>query len=128
MPSRNGWLGATGLSRLKTELYSGIWFAQKKHSHPLLLLISGVCLVPNLRGLPFLGPNPAVSDTRTKPENRSPDHDDLLRLRLVDVIDIRHWMVRLEIAIDWDVFEKEWSGFFPSPTTVLANASTVLAA
>ena len=40
--------------------------------------------------------------------------DDLLRLRLTDMIDPRHELVKLATLIDWEVFEREWSGFFPS--------------
>ena len=42
--------------------------------------------------------------------------DDLLRPRLVDLIDLRHELVKLTGLIDWEVFEREWSGFFPSTT------------
>jgi hypothetical protein len=38
------------------------------------------------------------------------------RSRLVDLIDLRHVLVKLTALIDWDVFEREWSGFFPSAT------------
>ena len=42
--------------------------------------------------------------------------DDLLRPRLVNLIDLRHELVKLTGLIDWEVFEREWSGFFPSTT------------
>lgn len=45
---------------------------------------------------------------------RSPEQDDLLRPRLIDVIDPRHALVKLAGLIDWEVFEREWAGFFPS--------------
>ena len=45
---------------------------------------------------------------------RSPEQDDLLRPRLVDLIDPRHELVKLAALIDWEVFEREWAGFFPS--------------
>jgi IS5 family transposase len=45
---------------------------------------------------------------------RPPEQDDLLRPRLVDMIDHRHELVKLAALIDWEVFEREWSGFFPS--------------
>jgi len=32
------------------------------------------------------------------------------------MIDMRHELVKLEALIDWDVFEREWAGFFPSHT------------
>lgn len=45
---------------------------------------------------------------------RPDEQDDLLRPRLVDLIDPRHELVKLAVLIDWEVFEREWSGFFPS--------------
>ena len=45
---------------------------------------------------------------------RPPEQDDLLRPRLVDMIDQRHELVKLAALIDWEVFECEWAGFFPS--------------
>jgi IS5 family transposase len=47
---------------------------------------------------------------RLRPE----EQDDLLRPRLVDMIDPRHELVKLAALIDWEVFEREWAGFFPS--------------
>ena len=47
---------------------------------------------------------------RPRPE----EQDDLLRPRLIDMIDVRHELVRLAALIDWEVFEREWAGFFPS--------------
>ena len=40
----------------------------------------------------------------------------LLRPRLVDLIDLRHELVKLASLIDWEFFETEWAGFFPSTT------------
>lgn len=51
-----------------------------------------------------------------KHRSRPFEQDDLLRPRLVDLIDGRHELVKLAGLIDWDVFEREWSGFFPSTT------------
>ena len=45
---------------------------------------------------------------------RSPEQDDLLRPRLIDLIDPRHELVKLAGLIDWEVFEREWAGFFSS--------------
>lgn len=45
---------------------------------------------------------------------RAEEQDDLLRPRLVDMIDGRHELVKLAALIDWKVFEREWAGFFPS--------------
>ena len=50
-----------------------------------------------------------------KHRTRPPEQDDLLRPRLVDLIDQRHELVKLTALIDREVFEREWSGFFPSP-------------
>jgi IS5 family transposase len=47
---------------------------------------------------------------RPRPE----EQDDLLRPRLVDMIDPRHELVKLAALIDWELFEREWTGFFPS--------------
>ncbi len=45
---------------------------------------------------------------------RPPEQNDLLRPRLIDMIDPRHELVKLAELIDWEVFEREWGGFFPS--------------
>jgi len=45
---------------------------------------------------------------------RPPEQADLLRPRLIDMIDGRHELVRLAALIDWSWFEREWSGFFPA--------------
>jgi IS5 family transposase len=42
------------------------------------------------------------------------EQDDLLRPRLIDLIDLRHELVKLAVLIDWEVFDREWAGFFPS--------------
>jgi transposase, IS5 family len=49
-----------------------------------------------------------------KPKKRTIEQDDLLRPRLVDIIDMRHELVKLAALIDWEFFEAEWAGFFPS--------------
>ena len=51
-----------------------------------------------------------------KHRKRSPEQDDLLRPRLVDMIDPRHELTKFAALIDWEVFEREWVGFFPSTT------------
>ena len=51
-----------------------------------------------------------------KHRSRLPEHDDLLRPRLIDMINPRHELVTLTDLIDWEVFEREWSGFFASGT------------
>ena len=49
-----------------------------------------------------------------KPKSCGPEQDDLLRPRLTDMIDMRHELVKLAALIDWEFFETEWAGFFPS--------------
>jgi transposase, IS5 family len=59
------------------------------------------------------GGNPAILvDMKHRP--RPPEQADLLRPRLVDMINGRHELVRLTMLIDWAWFEREWAGFFPS--------------
>jgi IS5 family transposase len=58
---------------------------------------------------------------------RPPEQDDLLRPRLVDLIDLRHELVKLAALIDWEFFEREWSGFFPSTTGRPATSPRLVA-
>ena len=58
---------------------------------------------------------------------RAPEQDDLLRPRLVDLIDLRHELVKLTALIDWEFFEREWAGFFPSATGRPATSPRVVA-
>ena len=62
-----------------------------------------------------------------KPRKPPPEQDDLLRARLVEMIDMRHELVRLAALIDWDVFEREWAGFFPSHTGRPATLTRLVA-
>lgn len=62
-----------------------------------------------------------------KPKSRAPQQDDLLRPRLTDMIDMRHELVRLEALIDWEFFEQEWAGFFPSHTGRPATSPRLVA-
>jgi IS5 family transposase len=57
--------------------------------------------------------NPAIL-AGMKHRPRPPEQADLLRPRLVDMIDGRHELVRLAALIDWSWFEREWAGFFPA--------------
>jgi transposase, IS5 family len=50
------------------------------------------------------------------PKSKNPITDDLFKQRLVDLINLDHPLVKLADLLDWSVFEKEWSGFFPSKT------------
>ena len=45
---------------------------------------------------------------------RPPEQDDLLRPRLIDMIDPRHELVKLAALIDREVFDREWAEFPPS--------------
>ena len=58
-----------------------------------------------------------------KHRSRAPEQADLLRPRLVDMIDGRHELVRLAALIDWAWFEREWAGFFPSEAVKLSPGS-----
>jgi IS5 family transposase len=49
-----------------------------------------------------------------KPHPRQDEQDDLLRPRLTAMIDMRHELAKLAALIDWEFFEREWAGFFPS--------------
>ncbi len=62
-----------------------------------------------------------------KPHSRTPEQDDLLRPRLVDMIDPRHELVKLAALIDWEFFEREWAGFFPSATGRPATSPRLVA-
>lgn len=62
-----------------------------------------------------------------KPRKPPAEQDDLLRSRLVEMIDMRHELVKLAALIDWDVFEREWVGFFPSHTGRPASMTRLIA-
>jgi len=62
-----------------------------------------------------------------KPKSRAPEQDDLLRPRLTDMIDMRHELVKLAALIDWEFFEREWAGFFPSHTGRPATSPRLVA-
>ncbi len=62
-----------------------------------------------------------------KHRTRPPEQDDFLRPRLVDLIDQRHELVKLTALIDWEVFDREWSEFFPSATGRAAIPPRLLA-
>ena len=49
-----------------------------------------------------------------KPRFRATERDDLLRPRLVDMIEMRHELVKLAYLIDWEWFERELAEFFLS--------------
>ena len=58
-----------------------------------------------------------------KHRDRVPEQDDLLRPRLVDMIDMRHELVKLADLIDWEWFERAWAGFFPSASGQVVSRS-----
>jgi len=62
-----------------------------------------------------------------KPRKPLPQQDDLLRARLVEMIDMRHELVKLTALIDWEVFEREWVGLFPSPVGRPATPTRLVA-
>jgi len=74
-----------------------------------------------------LAQNPAISDRVMKPKSRGPEQGDLLRPRLTDMIDMRHELVKLAALIDWEFFETEWAGFFPSHTGRPATSPRLVA-
>lgn len=51
-----------------------------------------------------------------KPKTPPSEQDDLFRARLAEMIDMRHELVKLAELIDWETFDREWGGFFPSHT------------
>ena len=55
------------------------------------------------------GRNPAISSHDMKPRKPSAEQDGLLRARLVEMIDMRHELVKLAALIDWGIFEREAS-------------------
>ena len=62
-----------------------------------------------------------------KPHSRAPEQNDLMRPRLVDMIDARHELVKLADLIDWESLEREWAGFFPSKTGRPATSPRLVA-
>ena len=51
-----------------------------------------------------------------RPKSSAADQDDLLQSRLVEMIGMRHELVKLAALIDWEVFQRELAGFFASHT------------
>lgn len=58
---------------------------------------------------------------------RPPEQGDVLRLRLVDLIDMRRELAVVAALIDWEFFEREWAGFFPSATGRPATSPRLVA-
>jgi transposase, IS5 family len=62
-----------------------------------------------------------------KAKPKGPEQDDLFRARLVEIIDMRHELVKLAALIDWEFFEREWAGFFLSEAGRPATPSRLVA-
>ena len=52
-----------------------------------------------------------------KPKETHPQSAELFWHCLDEVINMGHPLVKLVQLIDWSVFEREWSGYFPSKKT-----------
>jgi transposase, IS5 family len=61
-----------------------------------------------------------------KPRKPPSEQNDLVRARLVKMIDMRHELVKLAALIDLGIFEREWAGFFLSHTGRRATSSRLI--
>ena len=50
------------------------------------------------------------------PKYPSPASGELFQQALADLINLEHPLVKLAALINWQVFQTQWSGFFPSKT------------
>ena len=50
------------------------------------------------------------------PKHPSPASGELFQQVLTELINLEHPLVKLAALIDWEVFQTQWSGFFPSKT------------
>lgn len=50
------------------------------------------------------------------PKPPSPASGELFQQVLTELINLEHPLVKLAALIDWEVFQTQWSGFFPSKT------------
>lgn len=48
------------------------------------------------------------------PKPSGPQSEDMFRQRLDELVNLKHPLAQLAQHIDWSVFEREWSGHFPS--------------
>lgn len=71
--------------------------------------------------------NLVISGWAMKAKPKVPEQNDLFRARLVEIIDMRHALVKLAALIDWEFFEREWAGFFPSEAGRPATPSRLVA-
>lgn len=61
------------------------------------------------------------------PKAKTPQTGNLFQQPLTEQIDMQHPLVKLTQLIDWEVFEKAWSGFFPSKTGRPASPPRLIA-
>ena len=76
----------------------------------------------DMNSIQFLANSDAMKHKKRVDPNR-----DLYRPLLIDIINPNHELVRLEKLLDWDFFEREWNGFFPSTTGRPATAPRLVA-
>jgi len=50
------------------------------------------------------------------PKRQSPASGELFQQVLTELINLEHPLVKLATLIDWEVFQTQWAGFFPSKT------------
>lgn len=50
------------------------------------------------------------------PKHPLPASGELFQQRLTELINLEHPLVKLAALIDWEVFQTQWAGFFPSKT------------
>lgn len=48
------------------------------------------------------------------PNRQSPASGELFQQLLTELINLQHPLVKLAELIDWQVFQTQWAGFFPS--------------
>lgn len=61
------------------------------------------------------------------PKDKHPATRELFLQPLSELINLQHSLVRLAELIDWQVFEAEWAGYFPSRTGRPASAPRLIA-
>lgn len=61
------------------------------------------------------------------PKKKLPITNDLFKQPLIDLINLDHPLVKLADLIEWNVFQDEWSDFFPSTTGRPATPTRLIA-
>ena len=61
------------------------------------------------------------------PKSKHPATSDLFQQSLVELINLKHPLVKLAELIDWSVFETRWTEFFPSHTGRPASPPRLIA-